>query len=107
VAGGSASLQGWSVEVLALWVRVEVERGGTRYELAALVAPPRGAEPVRAVEVRKRKGDRAERPPEAPPSQNPPAADAGRRKSLNYPFTLLEMTENVVLSAAHAPDTTL
>jgi len=107
VAGGSASLQGWSVEVLALWVRVEVERGGTRYELAALVAPPRGAEPVRAVEVRKRKGDRAEPPPEAPPSQKPSAADADRRKSLNYPFTLLEMTENVVLSAAHAPDTTL
>lgn len=107
VAGGSASLQGWSVEVLALWVRVEVERGGTRYELAALVAPPRGAEPVRAVEIRKRSGDGAAATPaeSAPPA--PPATAGADRKTLNYPFTLLEMTENVVLSAEHAPDTTL
>jgi hypothetical protein len=104
VAGGQASLAGWGVEVRALRIRVFVERGGSRYELAALVSPPNGAEPVRPVEIRKRDGKRTDGAASAPP---PPAASRESRKTLNYPFTLLEMTENVVLSAEHAPDTTL
>jgi hypothetical protein len=108
VAGGQASLAGWGVEVRALRIRVFVERGGSRYELAALVSPPNGAEPVRPVEIRKRDGRRTDAAAPAPASAPPPpAASRGNRKTLNYPFTLLEMTENVVLSAEHAPDTTL
>jgi hypothetical protein len=84
---------------------VFVERGGSRYELAALVSPPNGAEPVRPVEIRKRDGKPTDGAASAPPP--PPAASRESRKTLNYPFTLLEMTENVVLSAEHAPDTTL
>ena len=108
VAGGQASLAGWGVEVRALRIRVFVERGGSRYELAALVSPPNGAEPVLPVEIRKRDGRRTDAAAPAPASAPPPpAASRGNRKTLNYPFTLLEMTENVVLSAEHAPDTTL
>jgi general secretion pathway protein K len=96
------------VEIRALRIRVSVERGGARYELAALVAPPNGAEPVRPVEIRKRNGDRAGGSAQASASVPPPsAASPENRKTLNYPFTLLEMTENVVLSVEHAPDTTL
>lgn len=107
IAGGQASLAGWSVEIRALWIRVTVERGGSRYELAALVAPPNGAEPVRAVEIRKRNSERGTKAADAPTPPSLPAAGRDSRKTLNYPFTLLEMTENVVLSAEHAPDTTL
>lgn len=108
VVGGQVSLAGWSVEIRALWIRVSVERGGSRYELAALVAPPNGAEPVRALEIQKRDGARGTSAgADASTSPDPSGPARESRKTLNYPFTLLEMTENVVLSAEHAPDTTL
>jgi len=76
-------------------------------------APPGGAQIVRSGPT---KSPGAKPEPGAPPAPSktpsagagPPAAEGdGGAKKLNYPFTLLEITENVVLSSQHTPEPAL
>jgi hypothetical protein len=105
----------FGVEIQALRIRVTVLRGAAQYQVSAVVAPAgRGA----TRETRHRdlhadgQGIKGRRQPPSPlPTPTPTPArsgrDAGASKKLNYPFTLLEIAENVVMSSTHAPNTDL
>jgi len=113
IAGGQVALTGFGVEIRALRIKVAVKKGASRYELAVVVAPPGGAQIVRSGPT---KSPGAKPEPGAPPAPSktpsagsgPPAAEGdGVAKKLNYPFTLPEITENVVLSSQHTPEPAL
>lgn len=112
--GQQASPDSFGVEISALRIRVTVSRGTARYQLTAVVAPPNGAQLVKpgvATSTRTGAGSRSgtEKAPAPAPTPTPARSgrDAGASKKLNYPFTLLEITENVVMSNTHAPNTEL
>lgn len=112
--GQQASPDSFGVEISALRIRVTVSRGTARYQLTAVVAPPNGAQLVKpgvATSTRTGAGSRSGTEKALAPTPTPTPArsgrDAGASKKLNYPFTLLEITENVVMSNTHAPNTEL
>jgi len=112
--GQQASPDGFGVEIQALRIRITVSRGAARYQLSAVVAPPGGAQLVKpGIVTSTRTGKASAGASKAAPTPTPtprPARsgrDAGASKKLNYPFTLLEITENVVMSISHAPNTEL
>ncbi len=114
ILGQQASPDSFGVEISALRIRVTVSRGTARYQLTAVVAPPNGAQLVKpgvATSARTGAGSRSgtEKAPAPTPTPTPARSgrDAGASKTLNYPFTLLEITENVVMSNTHAPNTEL
>lgn len=89
VLGAQAVAPGFATQIRALRITVTVRQGRSSFQLEAVVAPPNGARPVAAM---------AE--PDADPAA---AATAGTTASpttvaLNYPFTLLEITENAAMS---------
>ncbi len=112
--GQQASPDSFGVEIQALRIRVTVLRGAAQYQLSAVVAPPGGAQLVKpgiATSTRTGRGAKAGAASEPPPPPTPTPVrsgrDAGASKKLNYPFTLLEITENVVMSSTHSPNTEL
>lgn len=112
--GQQASPDAFGVEIQALRIRVTVKRGAAHYQLSAVVAPPGGAQLVKpgvATSTRTGRGSKAgaNSEPASTPTPTPARSgrDAGVSKKLNYPFTLLEITENVVMSSTHAPNTDL
>lgn len=112
--GPQASPAGFGVEIRALRIGITVSRGTARYRLTAVVAPPGGAQlvpPGVATATRtgegSRSGTRAAVASEPRPDPVRNGRKAGNPKKLNYPFTLLEITENVVMSETHAPNTEL
>ena len=112
ILGGQTSITGFGVDIRALRIRIGVHKGPAHYELTAVVAPPGGAQLVRSGPAAgARTGDASKTPKPETPARTPPAggsAESGAgSKKLNYPFTLLEISENVVMSSQHSPDPTL
>lgn len=114
--GGQKGPGQFGVEIRALRIRVTVRQGPAHFELSVVVAPPGGATLVTAVAPPgKRRGAGGGGQPTPTPTR-PPAANARTRegesapgqdsaKKLNYPFTLLEISENVVMSSSPPPET--
>jgi hypothetical protein len=86
-------------EIAALRVIVTVKEGLNQYQLAALFAPPGGARPPGPGSLNrdKKQGDgESGEATAAPPAQSQANGSSSQAavKSLNYPFTLLEIREN-------------
>lgn len=117
VTGAQRSAASLGVEIQALRIEVIVRQGPGTYLLAATVAPPGGAKLVPRKEATdgEQKAEPTPTPtPTPPPSANStPAAPAtaGGSKNLQYPFTLLEITEKTVISGGETlppePETAL
>lgn len=109
--GPGASNENYGVEIRALRIRVTVSRGAASYVLSAVIAPPGGAELVPPMEERASRTGGATKAQAAPTPTPAPSRGVGASgnssKKLNYPFTLLEFTENVVMSVTHTPNTDL
>lgn len=93
---GVKSLPGWmGTAISALRINVVVRDGGTSFRVSAVVAPSGGATVVEPAA-----SETANTP--ANNDANPNSTSAGgttaTAKKLNYPFTLLEITENAVIS---------
>lgn len=112
---GAKSLPSWlGTEISALRVNVVVHEGGTSFRVSAVVAPSGGATVVKPVAAETTSTSNGEQP-QADTRRDPAtttanaAAQGGTAgttaggKTLNYPFTLLEITENAVISTAPVP----
>ncbi|WP_237702466.1 general secretion pathway protein GspK [Opitutus terrae] len=95
---------GYGTEIAALRIRLTVREGGTAFQLSAVVAPPGGAkfvppmaDPATSSETGSSTGDKTA----SAAGTTETAADS---KKLNYPFTLLEITENAEFSRVPAPE---
>ncbi len=106
VLGEQISTEGFGTEVRALRVTVTVREGQGVFVLSAVMAPPGGARAVAAPVVPEVEGV-AVRAAGAPQG----GAVTGETKTggtaVNYPFTLLEITENDVDSTAPATELSL
>ncbi|GAB1487863.1 hypothetical protein MASR2M8_03040 [Opitutaceae bacterium] len=101
VLGEQAVAPGFAAQVRALRINVTVRQGLSSFQLSAVVAPPNGARvvpPVGAAETTL--------PPTSGQNQATPssATAATAAANLNYPFTLLEITENAAMSVLLAAD---
>lgn len=97
--GDQTDTSGWSTTIQALRITIEVWEGRGHFSLSAVVAPPNGARLVPAPEI---PVDPlwAGRTRQPGPTGNP----ASDQRSLNYPFTLLEIVENAVVLNPSNPD---
>lgn len=107
VLGAQGLPQGFGAEIQALRIHVTVRDGLSTYRLSAVVAPPGGARPVKAV---KKEGEgTADEAPGTADAATPPAPGArpgvNPPPPINYPFTLLEIRENDAPTPAAAADT--
>ncbi len=88
---------GYGTEIKALRVNVVIHQGGTSFRLSAVVAPSGGATvvlPVAPETSSSKVGAGGNSQTASTTSQTAAAAP----KKLNYPFTLLEIEENAVIS---------
>lgn len=101
VVGPQSPAAALGTEIRALRIIVTVREGRGAFRLNALVAPPGGATiPTSAPEVAD--GEETDAPgPENPGRTEPVAAPTA--KTLNYPFTLLEIRENDAMPSPPAP----
>jgi general secretion pathway protein K len=83
---------GFAAQIRALRITVTVRQGRSSFQLNALVAPPNGARPVTPVRVP------GATTAAAAGQTGTVAATATPLAELNYPFTLLEITENAAMS---------
>ncbi len=93
VLGDEAATNGFGVQIRALRVSVTVRQGRSSFGLTAVVAPPGGATAVPVGDIPEPEGTTASG------SQSTPATSSTGEEapaSLNYPFTILEITENDV-----------
>ncbi len=105
-------------QISALRVIVTVKEGLNQYQLAALIAPPGGAKAPEPGSLNRGKKNEGGEPVQAngadplPRAQPPPGGgtQGGTQggggpggKSLNYPFTLLEIRENGAIPKAPIP----
>lgn len=114
IAGGQNSITGFGVDIRALRIRLLVHKGAAHYELTVVVAPPGGAQLVRSgsaapsrTEGQPKAQDNAGKPTPAMSGAGGAKGGDGAAKKLNYPFTLLEITENVVMSSQYSPEPAL
>jgi general secretion pathway protein K len=107
LGGRSTAAEKVGTEISALRVIVTVREGMNTYRLAALLAPPGGAQPPIAGDLNKKKEETQESNSagNAAPARSTASSGGGtvQVKSLNYPFTLLEIREN---GAIPTPDVT-
>ncbi|MDB6093450.1 MAG: hypothetical protein JWM32_1012 [Verrucomicrobia bacterium] len=97
--GTPAMPQGVGVQVRALRINVLIREGRTEFRLTAVVAPAGGATTVQANATSTRPA--ASGTTTSTTSSTPAATAAAKAPApqLNYPFTLLEITENAEMSA--------
>jgi len=112
VLGAQAVPENFGVEIRALRIRISVSRGPATFVLSAVVAPPGGAQLVKAGPTGGTRGGSstkagAQPSPTPAPRPTPSSGNGTSSKKLNYPFTLLEIAESVVMSTTHAPNTDL
>jgi general secretion pathway protein K len=99
---GVPSLPGWmGTEISALRVNVLVRDGGTSFRVSAVVAPSGGATVVDPA-TSDSSGENAAKNNAANPTPTSSSGTSATAKKLNYPFTLLEITENAVISTVPA-----
>ncbi len=92
---GPVNFKGFGTQIQALRIRVTVHEGRSIFRLTAVVAPPGGAQTVQANATEG--AATASTPPAATPAANPATPSTpstAAPKKLNYPFTVLEITEN-------------
>jgi len=92
---GPANTKGFGIKIQALRIHLTVHEGRAVYRLNALIAPPQGAKTVPASATGGTPA--ASTPSTATAGNTPPTAGATgttATKKLNYPFTVLEITEN-------------
>ena len=92
VLGAQSVASGFAAQIRALRITVTVRQGRSSFQLNALVAPPNGARPVTPVRVA------GATTAAAAGQTGTVAATATPLAELNYPFTLLEITENAAMS---------
>lgn len=99
VLGAQAVAPGFAAQIRALRITVTVRQGRSSFQLSAVVAPPNGARPVTP---RTAAGATAAASTGQTAGAAPAAGVAGIGSTapddLNYPFTLLEITENAAMS---------
>lgn len=116
--GTKAIPNGFGTEIRALRINIAIRQGRSTYRLSAVVAPPGGARTVEAMKsvapadsasasgaAAGSTGTPGSTAPatSAEPGKSAAGSDAAAAKKLNYPFTLLEITENVENSPPPAP----
>lgn len=104
LGANSPAVAGLSTDIAALRVIVTVHEGRSRFTLSTVIAPTGGATlPPKTPDATPAKGAAPGQPkPAAPEGTPPPSATPKSRvskgnadaKSLNYPFTILEIREN-------------
>ncbi len=91
-------------EVNALRVRVTITQGVTKFHLTAVLAPPDGAKLVEEKSVVEQSassrsaGSATRREDDDDEADDNSSGSNGASKKLNYPFTLLEIQENIEIS---------
>jgi len=97
VLGGGALPATVGTQISALRVNITLREGRSEFRLSAVVAPAGGATtvPAKATSASPAASDSKTAPPTAAP-----AAPATPAAKLNYPFTLLEITENAEMPPA-------
>ncbi|HEY0969016.1 MAG TPA: hypothetical protein VGD88_16615 [Opitutaceae bacterium] len=101
VLGAQAVAPGFAAQIRALRINVTVRQGLSSFQLSAVVAPPNGARVVTAVVEEEATPVAASGQNQATPSAAAPATPVA---DLNYPFTLLEITENAAMSVRPPAD---
>lgn len=94
VLGAQSLPQGMGAEIRALRIVVTVREGLSTFRLAAVVAPPGGARPVKAVKTEEEETRQTSNPATRPTAGGGATAAANQPPPINYPFTLLEIREN-------------
>ena len=111
VLGANAVPAGFGTTISALRINITIHQGRSQFRLTAVIAPPGGATTVPPMQTP------TDPSASATSTQTPaanPAANAGTNanaasgaaasdKKLNYPFTLLEIGENVEMPTAPVP----
>ena len=100
---------GFGTTISALRINVTVHQGRSQFRLTAVVAPPGGATTVLANPALTAQPEKdsagqtdAAKTTTTNPSSTPTTTTTGGKK-LNYPFTLLEIRENVEIPPTPAP----
>ena len=105
IAGPGGNPAAFGTTISALRVLITVHDGSSQFRLAAVIAPPNGATTVQTTATSARTqtsansaeaAGRQQTQPNASPRTTSPTARNGQtpQRSLNYPFTLLEVREN-------------
>lgn len=110
VLGGSSVPAGFGTAISALRINITVRQGRSQFRLTAVVAPPGGATTVLANPALTAQPDKdSANQPNAAQTTTPTNANDAKTitttggKKLNYPFTLLEIRENVEIPPTPAP----
>ncbi|MBS0632619.1 MAG: general secretion pathway protein GspK [Verrucomicrobia bacterium] len=109
VLGGNSVPAGFGTVISALRINITIHRGRTQFRLTAVVAPPGGASTVLANPALTALPDDKNPDKTATTQQPSTSASTGvtttttAGKKLNYPFTLLEIRENVEIPPTPAP----
>lgn len=104
ILGVQSLPSGYGTEIAALRIRVTVREGGTAFQLSAVIAPPGGAKLVPPMADPTASGEAAASAAAKTTQAAGTTEAAAGSKKLNYPFTLLEITENTEFSRAPAPE---
>ena len=101
IAGPTGNTAAFGTTITALRILVTVHDGASQFRLAAVIAPPNGATVVQTTATATRAQTSASATATQPrtqpnPAPRPAVTRAGQApaRSLNYPFTLLEIREN-------------
>jgi general secretion pathway protein K len=111
--GGGAVPAGFGTEISALRINITVHEGRTEFRLSTVIAPPGGATTVQDKAISTSLTDNTNNSTSpattansstsnSSSSSSTPASTSDEKK-LNYPFTLLEISENAEIPAALVP----
>ncbi|HXA13907.1 MAG TPA: hypothetical protein VNW23_02160 [Opitutaceae bacterium] len=100
--GGQTLPQGIDTKIAALRVIVTVHEANASFQLNVVVAPPNGAKPVASTEQVANANSAAANQP-APGAAATASASTTAAVQLNYPFTLLEVHEEIIDNAGKPP----
>ncbi len=104
ILGTKAMPAGFGTVIAALRVNITIHQGRSQFRLTAVIAPPNGATTV--ITKAAPPTDSTSSPTNPLPATTatpPPSTTAPPAPKLNYPFTLLEIRENVEIPPAPPP----
>lgn len=95
---------GFGTDVRALRINITLHQGSSQFRLTAVIAPPNGATTVQAAPLpTNSSASVTSDPAKSGTAKAPPAPTTEAPKKLNYPFTLLEIRENIEIPPVPAP----